>query len=137
MTAPSDLVLLDTSVIVGGTHPGAHPWTISVATLAELHLGVLGAQDGGVRRQRLRRLATIEASVAPLAFDAEVARTWAELADVVRLQGRSHRARSLDLVIAATARVHGIPLYTTDRSDFAGLEGHVDIRRIAAGDRSP
>jgi predicted nucleic acid-binding protein len=30
-------------------------------------------------------------------------------------------------MIAATAGVHGLPLYTTTPDDFAGLEGLVDV----------
>lgn len=134
MTGSSLPLLLDTSVVVGGALPIAMPWTISVATLAELHHGVLGAPDAASRRSRLQRLAKIEAAVAALPIDADVARAWGELADVLRLQGRSHRRRAMDLLIAATARVHGMTLLTRDEADFAGLDGYIDIRRIAALD---
>ena len=124
------LVLIDTSIVVGGTRVPS-PWTISAATLAELHQGVLGAPDAAARRSRLQRLARIEATVTPLPVDAEIARVWGELADVMRSQGRGHRGRAMDLLIAATARVHGLPLITADGDDFASLAAHVDVRTIA------
>ena len=36
--------------------------------------------------------------------------------------GRSHRSREADLLIAATAHVNGVVLYTRDPDDFSGLD---------------
>ncbi|MEV7600571.1 hypothetical protein AB0O91_24695 [Kitasatospora sp. NPDC089797] len=37
------------------------------------------------------------------------------------------RPRRMDLMIAATAAAHGLPLYTRNGADFAGLEQGVEI----------
>lgn len=100
---------------------------ISTATLAELHLGVLGARDAAVRADRLRRLGLVEAAYAPLPFDVSVAREWGRLATAVVDRGGDHRRRAMDLVIAATANVHGVPLLTLDR-DLLALADLVDVR---------
>jgi len=44
--------------------------------------------------------------------------------------GRSSRTRLADLLIAATAAAHGLPLYTRNPADFAGLEQIVSIVAI-------
>ncbi len=41
--------------------------------------------------------------------------------------GRSHRRRVADLVVAATAHANGLPLYTRNPDDFAGLGDLVDV----------
>ena len=127
--------LLDTSVIIAGFEPppiDALPdeAAISVATLAELHYGVLVAKHEEIRRLRLQRLGQVEATFQPLPIDAEVARAFARVADTVRLAGRQPRARVMDLWIAATALCHGIPLFTRNRDDFAPLRELIDIRSL-------
>jgi predicted nucleic acid-binding protein len=47
-----------------------------------------------------------------------------------RASGRSSRARVADLLIAATAVSNGLPLYTRNPEDFAGLEEVASIRRV-------
>jgi predicted nucleic acid-binding protein len=41
--------------------------------------------------------------------------------------GRQPRARTMDLLIAATAHAHDARLYTRNADDFVGLDGLVDI----------
>ncbi len=126
--------LLDTSVVIArGDDPEvacALPaeLAISVATLAELHFGALVARDDVTRRSRLRRLGEIEATFQALEIDSSVARAYATLAQAVRQAGRQPRARVMDLWIAATALVHGVPVYTRNGEDFLGLDGLVEIR---------
>ncbi len=84
-------------------------------TVAELHLGVLSADDPQVRARRLATLVRVERSLEPLPVTADVARRYAELATALRAEGR--RAPIIDALIAATAIAHGLVLYTLDE-DF-------------------
>jgi predicted nucleic acid-binding protein len=103
---------------------------ISVATLAELHYGVLAAKTEEIRRLRLQRLGQVEATFQPLSIDAEVARAFARVAHTVKKAGRQPRARVMDLWIAATALAHGIPLYTHNHDDFSPLRELIDVNPI-------
>jgi predicted nucleic acid-binding protein len=128
--------LLDTSILIafseGAGLEAALPEevAISVATLAELHYGVLLAKNDLVRQQRLRRLGQLESIFQPISIDAAVSRAYATVAHTVKLAGRQPRARVMDLWIAATALVHNLPLYTRNAEDFAGLEELLDVRVI-------
>lgn len=123
--------LLDTSVVIAREVTSLpEEAAISAATLAELHFGVLLAADDQARRLRLRRLTEIESRFDPLPIDASVARSYGMLAHVTVSAGRRPRRRALDLLIAATAHAHGVPLYTRDRADLAALDGHLDVRVV-------
>jgi len=109
--------LLDTSVFVAresGRPLGPLPreWAVSVVTIAELRLGVLMADDPLVRAQRLRTLVEVQTRIQPLAIDAAVAATFAEIVAEARRDGR--RPKAMDAWIAATAVTHDLPLYTQD-----------------------
>lgn len=121
--------LLDTSVLIAGDH-GALPEeaAISTASLAELHFGVHVAGEPSERARRLTRLGAIEAAFDPLPLDAAVARAWGELAALAHARGMQPRRRAMDLIIAATARVQGVPLLTLD-ADLAGLDDMLELRR--------
>ena len=41
--------------------------------------------------------------------------------------GRTHRQRIADLMIASVAAAQRLPLYTTNPTDFAGLDGIVNV----------
>lgn len=115
--------LLDTSVFIAeetGRPRGPLPQTsaISVATVAELHLGVLMAGEPEVRARRLRTLSSVEALFDPLPIDVDVARVFAELVAEARRQGR--RPKIMDTWVAATAVAHGLPVYTQDE-DFLAI----------------
>lgn len=112
-------VLLDTSVLIGTASPGELEGAISAASLAELHFGALVAADADERGRRVRRLGVIEATFDPLPLDADVAREWGRLAAAVAQRGGRPRRRAMDLAIAATASVHGVPLLTRDTADLA------------------
>lgn len=123
--------LLDTSVLVA-THVEGLPdqAAISAASLAELHFGVMLAATDSARRNRLRRLAELESLFDPLPIDAAVARAYGTLTHVVVSSGQQVQRRVMDLLIAATAHAHGVPLYTRDRRDFEVLSSEVDIRFV-------
>lgn len=120
--------LLDTSVLIGDASPGELEGAISAASLAELHFGVLVAVDADERARRAQRLGVIEATFDPLPIDAAVAREWGRLAAAVTERGGQPRRRAVDLAIAATANVAGVPLVTRDCADFKLIDDLVAVR---------
>jgi toxin FitB len=120
--------ILDTSVLIGAKQPDELEGAISSASLAELHFGVLVADDNDERARRGLRLGVIESTFEPLPVDASVAREWGRLAAAVRSRGGQPRRRAIDLAIAATATVHGVPLLTHDVGDFVLIDDLVDVR---------
>ncbi len=121
--------VLDTSVLIGEAPPAGVEAAISVASLTELHFGLLVATDDDERARRAGRLAAVEAAFDPLPVTVEVARTWGRLAAAVTRRGGNPRRRQIDLVIAATAVVAQVPLLTHDVADLRILEDLVDVRR--------
>jgi predicted nucleic acid-binding protein len=117
--------LLDTSVFVAqeqGRPLGELPnrAAISVVTLAELHLGVLLADEPAIRAVRLRTLSEVERTFDPLPVDADVARVFAVI--VAEARRAAKRPKIMDAWIAATAAAHRIPVYTQD-ADFNEMPG--------------
>jgi predicted nucleic acid-binding protein len=102
---------------------------ISVASIAELHFGVLVASDDEERARRVARLGTIEATFDPLPLSVQIAREWGRLSAAVRQRGGQPRRRAVDLAIAATANVTGVPLLTHNTADFRIIDDLVDVRR--------
>ncbi len=121
-------VLLDTSVLIAAENGPAEDAAISVVSLTELHFGVLVARDDVTRAIRTRRLGAIEDHFDALPFDAAVARECGRLHAIVSQRGGQPRRRAMDLAIAATASVHGVPLLTYDVKDFQILAGELDVR---------
>ncbi len=122
--------LLDTSVLIGDEPPPDDiEAAISVVTITELHFGVLVATDDDERARRTNRLAAVEATFDPLPISVEVARAWGQLAAAVTRRGGNPRRRQIDLAIAATAQVEGVPLLTADIADFEIIADLVDARR--------
>ena len=102
---------------------------ISAVTLAELAAGPHATSDAAERARRQDRLQRAEATFEPLSVNANVARAYGRVyAAVVVTSGRKARGRRVvDLLIAATAVAAGLPLYTRNPDDFAGLS---DLLRI-------
>lgn len=124
--------LLDTSVVVDLEHltPDHLPIEVAVSslTLAELAAGPHATDDPGERARRQDRLQRAEAAFDAIPFDGEAARAYGRIYAAVAASGRKARgARSVDLLIAATACAEGLPLFTRNPDDFAGLEGVVDV----------
>lgn len=90
----------------------------SAICLSELLRG-LKERDSEKYWRRYRELLQNRHSVLP--FDAAVADTAAELAAELRRRGTLKPA--LDLMIAATARQHGLIVATLNVRDFAGIPG--------------
>jgi len=107
---------------------------ISAVTLAELTAGVhlvLEAEDAAEERaRRLEVLQRAENQFDAIPFDAEMARRYGQLCAAVFAFGRTPRRRVADLMIGATASVLGLPLYTTNPDDYAGLGAWVDVRVV-------
>jgi len=120
--------LLDTSVLIAAEGPADVEAAISAASLAELHFGVLVAADDDERARRTQRLGVIEATFDPLPVDAAIGREWGRLAAAIATRGGQPRRRAIDLAIAATANVHGVPLLTLD-DDLRSIADLVDVRR--------
>jgi hypothetical protein len=124
--------LLDTSVVIDldrvveAALPGEA--AISSLTLAELAAGPHATNDLEERARRQERLQRVEATFDPLAFDAEAARAYGLIYAAVVSAGRKARGRrAIDLLIAAVARAHDLPLFTRNPADFAGLEDLVEV----------
>lgn len=120
--------VLDTSVLIGDAPPADVEAAISVASIAELHFGVLVAEGDDERAIRTQRLGAIESTFEPLPITAEVAREWGRLAAAVSRRGGQPRRRAIDLAIAATANVHGAPLLTHNANDFEIISDLTDAR---------
>jgi predicted nucleic acid-binding protein len=122
--------LLDTSVLIGELPPPDDvEAAISVISITELHFGVLVADDDDERARRTARLSVVEATFDPLPVSVEVARVWGQLAAAVARRGGNPRPRQVDLAIAATAQVEGVPLLTENIGDYQVIDDLVDLRR--------
>ena len=122
--------LLDTSVVlalhaIGNASALPDVALISAVTLAELSMGLLVAAADAERARRLATVQQAEADFDPLPFDAAAARAFGQVAASFRRSGRKPAARSFDAMIAATALANGLPLYTANPDDFAGIDGLV------------
>jgi toxin FitB len=120
--------VLDTSIVIATDIARLEgELAISAVTLAELHFGVLVAKQGKVRAERLRRLLLLQRTFDALPVDAAVAESYGQVAAAVVESGRQPRARSMDLLIAATAHAHSARLYTRNTADFDGLVDLVEV----------
>jgi predicted nucleic acid-binding protein len=120
--------ILDTSVVLAtDVGPLEGELAISAITLAEMHFGVLVAKASGVRAERLRRLLVLQRTFDALPLDDAVAASYGQVAAAVVDAGRQPRARSMDLLIAATAHAHSARLYTRNIDDFHGLDDLDDV----------
>jgi predicted nucleic acid-binding protein len=124
--------LIDTSVVIDldVIEPGDLPveLMVSAITMAELAAGPHATADPAERARRQDRVQRVEATFDPIPVDAAVARAYGRVYAAVAAGGRKARGRrAIDLLIAATALVAGLPLYTRNPDDFAGLENLLQI----------
>jgi len=129
-----DRGLVDTSVVIDLEllEPADLPQQIAVSaiTMAELAAGPHATHDRAERARRQDRLQRAEATFDPLPFDAAAARAYGRAWVAVHGDRRKARGRrAVDLMIAATAIAAGLPLYTRNPRDFAGLS---DLLHIVA-----
>ncbi len=126
--------LLDTNIMILRSRiaPGELPeeMAISAVTLAELSAGPHEVRpdteqdvyfEAAERARRLDVLQRAEHEFDPIPLDADAARAYGRVTAAVIAAGRKPRRGAADLMIAATAIAAGLPLYTTDPDDFAGL----------------
>lgn len=126
-------VLVDTSVVIdprGVTWPSGAELAISTITIGELGFGIVKAEDATERVKRTINLQRVRAVFEELPVDGAVAEAYVAAATAVHVEGRSPRPRAFDLLIAATAIAHDLPLYTRDMDDVSTLRHLVDIRPV-------
>jgi predicted nucleic acid-binding protein len=127
--------LADTNILIlrAWIQPGELPdeLAISAVTLAELSAGPHEVRpdseqdvyfEGPERARRLDILQRAEHEFDPIPFDAEAARAYGRVVAAALAADRKPRRRATDLMIAAAAMAAGLPLYTTNPDDFAGLD---------------
>ena len=135
--------MLDTSILI------LRPWidptelpdemAISAITLAELSAGPHEVRrndeqdkydEYAERARRLEILQRVENEFDPVPFDAEAARIFGRVTAAVIAAGCRPRGRVVDLMIASIAIAEGLPLYTTNPADFAGLDSLLPIMPV-------
>lgn len=121
-----DLVLADTDVIIdyfNGFSPIAEEieslirgdrLSTTAVTVFELYAGVVG-------KKRLEAIEVLLKSVAILPLEPFAAKTAGELFTYLKSKGKL--IGNQDLMIAATALSHGLPLFTRNRDHFARIKG--------------
>lgn len=124
--------IADTSVFVAAEQrrplgaPPAGEARISVATLTELAVGVRLAASERLRALRSETLRRAHRFIA-LPYDERVAGRLAEVLAEARVRGQ--RAGAMDAIIAATALVHDLSVWTQD-DDFVVLAGLAPALRV-------
>jgi predicted nucleic acid-binding protein len=118
-----DLALLD---------PGVLPTIpeLTAITLAELHQGVAMAKDAGIRAARTEKLGAALVEFEPLPFDGQAAARYGTLVALTIAANRNPKPRRMDLMIAAIASAHGLPLYTRNSKDLVGLATMLEIVEV-------
>ncbi len=85
------------------------------------------AKDPALRAARTEKLGAAIVDFEPLAFDGASAARYGTLVALTLSAKRNPRPRRMDLMIAAIASRHGLPLYTRNPDDFRDLESMVTI----------
>lgn len=121
-------ILLDTSILIGYERTGVLPSlpdddevAMSAVTASELLHGVHRAKTAAQRARREAFVTTMLSAIPVLPFDLDTARVhariWADLVSTGESPG-SH-----DLMIAATALVHGWSVATHNERHFSRVPG--------------
>ncbi|MEV0030618.1 type II toxin-antitoxin system VapC family toxin [Nocardia sp. NPDC050793] len=130
--------LVDTNVLIltDALAPDELPaeMIVSAPTMAELAAGPHYARDPEERARRIERLQNAEAIFEPLPFDTRAARRYGHVIATILAAGRNPKPRKVDLMIAAIASVHGLPLFTVNPDDFEGLSGLIDVHSVTHPD---
>ena len=119
-------VVIDLALIEAADLPGEI--AVSAITMAELAAGPHATTDPAERARRQDRLQRAEATFEPQPVYIAVARAYGRVYAAVGATGRKARGRrAVDLFIAATAVAAGLPLYTRNPDDFAGLSAILEV----------
>ena len=122
-------VVIDLDIVADDSLPIES--SISVLTLAELAAGPHATDDPLERARRQESIQRAEARLDALPFDADTARSYGRVYAAVAAAGRKPRgARTVDLLIAATALAYGLPLFTRNPRDFESLEDLIEVVRV-------
>jgi predicted nucleic acid-binding protein len=103
---------------------------ITAITMAELHQGVALAKNPAVRAARTEKLGAAIVDFAPLPFDGDAATRFGSLVGLTLAANRDPKPRRMDLMIAAIASAHGLPLYTRNAADFKDLDDMLTVIAI-------
>lgn len=134
MTDRHESGVLDTSAYIDLTllDPADLPVTpeLTAITMAELHQGVAMAKDAASRAARTEKLAAAIVEFEPLPFDGPAAARYGTLVALTDEVNRDPKPRRMDLMIAAIASAHGLPLYTRNAKDLVGLADLLQIVEV-------
>jgi len=142
--------LLDTNIVILRTwiDPAELPAAVAISaiTLAELSAGPHEVrtsseqQDYEQHTERARRLDILqraENEFDPIPFGVEAARAYGQVTAAVIGAGRKPRRRAVDLMIASVAIAEGLPFFTTNPADFAGLEHLLTVVAVTRPSATP
>jgi predicted nucleic acid-binding protein len=115
-----DLALLDPTVLPAVPE-------LTAITMAELHQGVAMAKDAASRAARTEKLAAAIVEFEPLPFDGPAAARFGTLVALTVEANRDPKPRRMDLMIAAIASAHGLPLYTRNSKDLVWLADMLQV----------
>ncbi len=119
--------VLDTSIIAALAlyDPADLPaaFLITAVTLGELSYGPHATDDPLKRAGRVAVLQHVESTFEPLPYDHHAARIYGQICAAVRAAGRQPRKRASDLMVAATAASHALPLYTATQATSTARRG--------------
>lgn len=134
--SPRGLVDTNVLILIDQIDPADLPAEILVSaiTMAELAAGPHHTHDITERARRIERLQNAEALFEPIPFDGRAARRYGQVVAAVLAAGRQTRPRRVDLMIAAVASAHQLPLFTLNPNDFTGLDGLLTIDPVTHPD---
>ena len=134
MTPRHESGVLDTSAYIDLAllDPAALPVIpqLTAITLAELHQGVAMARDAASRAARTEKLGAAIVEFEPVPFDGPAAARYGSLVALTVEANRDPKPRRLDLMIAAIASAHGLPLYTRNAEDLVGLADLLQVVEV-------
>lgn len=134
MTERHESGVLDTSAYIdlARLDPAVLPVIpeLTAITMAELHQGVAMARDAANRATRTEKLAAAIVEFESLPFDGSAAARYGTLVALTVEANRDPRPRRMDLMIAAIASAHGLPLYTRNARDLAGLADMLQVVEV-------